>query len=506
MDYPINLVPLLEYAVSYTEKICDKFFADKETITGKDLATLTPIKQINAFLVRAVFEAWQSEATQLKSPFFNYDSKEVKEKFNSLMQSLAMHVTIRRDDFESILEKAVIDTLRLTFRPAETLLQYLEKLDKQVPIDRLLKPQLKYLKLHPKFIKAIHQEFTDVDEVKRKKLLKIVEKMAKDGHLFDLPYETMKVFNQTLPIRIGEIVPTWSDSEEEDEHDAVLYAAPAVVTRGMGAIEAETLQGFEEKTAHYEEEDYLPEDEDLAVFAEEDMLSEEEVMGDERPITEEDMKGLPPKDELEEIVNATTVEFIEAPQTDGDTSIANLFGNEPSLSDIDTEETEDEEALPAIERVSFSQPKEPQPENEEAPIHEEGISEEKVIETSSPIAGIEEGERDNDKPKSLLDKLQEAQEEEEEEAKSAYSNIARPASNASKIKGTIPLNLKFRYLNELFDGNNAAFEEAIELIDESPDYHAAVAVVKDKYIRPYGWDLGEDTTREFLSMISRKFE
>ena len=108
---------------------------------------------------------------------------------------------------------------------------------------------------------------------------------------------------------------------------------------------------------------------------------------------------------------------------------------------------------------------------------------------------------------SLLDKIRATKEEQEEErGNNLYSRMAKPTSTATKIKGTIPLNLKFRYLNDLFDGNNAVFEESIEVIDSSADYHTAVSLVKERYIRVYNWDLGEDTTREFLSMISRKFE
>jgi outer membrane biosynthesis protein TonB len=501
MDYPINILSIVEYATAYADAVCDKAFAGKTHIGGRELAQITPVKQLNAFLVKDVFDAWQQEASRLRSPYFDYEAPEVQERLNALMKVLSQHVRLDRQQLEPMLELAAIRTLRLAFRPSETIQQYLKQLDKRIPVDRLLLPQLKYLKMHPKFLQALQAKLADVDEIKRKSLLQEVEKLAASGHLFELPYRVMSQFSQTLPARIGQMVPTWADSEEDDELDQLLYAPPT--TRGTeGAV-----PGFEDKEQHYEEEDYLYEGE-LALYAEEDTLSEEALIGEEeRPISEADRLGLLREEELKDLAQAPAAlpPTPEPAQPASDEAvIGNLFGRlqpepkpEPEAPKVAQAHTPWSTPPPA-EKPATPEPPQRQPE----PPAPEPLPEPPAQQQAPATAEAEP-------QPSLLDKLRAAQAkeaEEEEAANSVYRNIAKAQSNYAKIKGTIPLNLKFRYLNELFQGDAAAFEQAIDLIDGSADYHTAVALVKEQYIRKYGWDFSNDTTREFLSMISRKFE
>lgn len=525
MDYPIDIVAILEYADAYSEKICDQFFAEKEYVEGRDLKNITTVNQVNAFLVRAVFEAWKAEASQLHSPFFNYDNPTVKEHLNALMRALSGSVSISRDDFEPILEEAIINTIRLTFRPTETLLNYLKGLDKRVPIEKQLKPQLKYLRTHPQFLHKLTATLETEDTIKRKHLLKTVEKLAVNGHLFELPYGVMRQLNETLPVKISEFVPDWAIEGDDDDDDFTEYAAPmAVQSRGIGVDEAALADSFQEKLDHYNQEKYIPEDEEAAIALEEDALSEEEWLGKdgERPITEADIKGYESDEVLQGKVEASandphieasslsqekdspnkwnepvantpaghSSEDTIATEDDDDEIIDNLFDNEPTLEDLDPSVKEN----PRVEKASIptSTQEEEQPQEQNTPIE----AKEEVEEQSQEAVG-------ND----LHEKFKaQATQEAEGSLHEALAEKKEKQAPRIKIKGTIPLNLKFRFLNELFNGDANAFEEAIDTIDGTEDYHTAISVVKRQYMSKFDWDLGEDTTREFLSMVSRRYE
>ncbi len=69
----------------------------------------------------------------------------------------------------------------------------------------------------------------------------------------------------------------------------------------------------------------------------------------------------------------------------------------------------------------------------------------------------------------------------------------------------IPLNRRYKFINELFGGSTADFNEAITTIDSCKDYHDAIMIVKEKYLPKYGWDFSKDEVKEFYELIGRKF-
>jgi hypothetical protein len=73
------------------------------------------------------------------------------------------------------------------------------------------------------------------------------------------------------------------------------------------------------------------------------------------------------------------------------------------------------------------------------------------------------------------------------------------------LHALIPLNKKFNYVNGLFGGSSAEFEQAIAMIDQCSDYHKAIMLIKEKYFRRFAWDLEKDEVKEFYEMVSKKF-
>jgi hypothetical protein len=85
------------------------------------------------------------------------------------------------------------------------------------------------------------------------------------------------------------------------------------------------------------------------------------------------------------------------------------------------------------------------------------------------------------------------------------SDMYRPNTKVESIKMVIPLNKKFSFINELFNGNSQEFNEAIDLIDSMHDYPSAIQLVKERYFRKNNWDIEKDEVKEFYELLSRKF-
>jgi hypothetical protein len=219
---------------------------------------------------------------------------------------------------------------------------------------------------------------------------------------------------------------------------------------------------------------------------------------DERPLSEADMTHAPaPSQPAAQPTLLATAPVLEI----------NLVSKEDEaiIERLHAQPIIEKKPEPVVERVTT-----PAPPKVEVPKEEPKI-EAPVVSTPPPAPKPTAPSTEETQGKSLLEKLQEARKQEaqassEAPAPNLLSKLGAQVDQSKRIKGRIPLNLKFRFLNDLFKGSNADFDAAVDIVDNSPDYHSAITLLKEKYIRKYEWDLGTDTVREFLSMVDRRFE
>lgn len=78
-------------------------------------------------------------------------------------------------------------------------------------------------------------------------------------------------------------------------------------------------------------------------------------------------------------------------------------------------------------------------------------------------------------------------------------------SKIEDIKSSIPLNLKFLFINVLFDGKVNEYNDALSHIEECSDFETAQAVLLDIYGKKNKWDARVEERDEFFKIIERKF-
>jgi hypothetical protein len=94
---------------------------------------------------------------------------------------------------------------------------------------------------------------------------------------------------------------------------------------------------------------------------------------------------------------------------------------------------------------------------------------------------------------------------EEKQVETLNQHIDTTPHKSQTLRAFIPINKKFTFVNGLFGGSDAEFDQAIEMIDQCHDYHKAIMLIKEKYFRRFGWDLEKDEVKEFYELVSRKF-
>lgn len=152
MSAKINSKYVENYAKEFSKEICDQYFSQKKYMTGHQIITLSPSPQVNFFIIKTIFEAWQIELEKLKSnPFFDYRDKSVHEALKEFMNVLSRTIKIERIHFEPLLISAVLDAFKLAIDPVAF---YASEFDK-VPsnqINQYLKENKKYFKWHANLI------------------------------------------------------------------------------------------------------------------------------------------------------------------------------------------------------------------------------------------------------------------------------------------------------------------------------------------------------------------
>ncbi|GAB3329356.1 hypothetical protein GCM10027299_32600 [Larkinella ripae] len=73
------------------------------------------------------------------------------------------------------------------------------------------------------------------------------------------------------------------------------------------------------------------------------------------------------------------------------------------------------------------------------------------------------------------------------------------------ISKSISLNQKFMFINQLFNGNAASYNEAIEELNRATSYDQARDLVSYRYAAQYLWDMSSDEVAMLIDILKRRF-
>lgn len=204
MDEKISLKSVDQYAQQYALHLVNSFFSKKNKITGPEILQMSPVKQVNLFVVRDLLSAWKMESEKLKSPYFDYDSTEVNEALIAFQNTLSNHILIGQQHFLPLLTKAVSQTIYLILDPYDFYSDTLEKKEggKITTID--LKSEVKYIKINRAPIEKL------VTRLEEKKLVSIsgneafaiLDQILEEVNFTPEEIEPyLQVFNQAVPLK-----------------------------------------------------------------------------------------------------------------------------------------------------------------------------------------------------------------------------------------------------------------------------------------------------------------
>ncbi len=157
MDEKISTQAVEDYSAAFTSKIVDEFFSSKQKIAGSEIIKLCDLNQINLFVIRELLGAWRQETTKFKSPYFDYEVKEVKDALKQFQNILSNNISIAKDHFSPLLKKAVSSTVMLILDPYDFYSDTLDKYGNGIHKVSDLKNDIKYIKINKKPLERLVQ-------------------------------------------------------------------------------------------------------------------------------------------------------------------------------------------------------------------------------------------------------------------------------------------------------------------------------------------------------------
>ncbi len=115
-----SLAKCAQYGRRLATRLSQQFFGPQPeaTLDGPALLQFTPVRQVNLLVLRQLLGRWQQEASQLRSPFFDFEAAPVRAALGQFMNVLSRHIRLDRAALEPLLAQAVADTLVLATNPA----------------------------------------------------------------------------------------------------------------------------------------------------------------------------------------------------------------------------------------------------------------------------------------------------------------------------------------------------------------------------------------------------
>ena len=103
------------YISNFIKKLQDNL--ENKVLRGNDIIELTISKQLNLFILKNIYDAWNKNFEKNKSIYFNYKDKEVLSAVASLKNILSNHIEIDNENLKDLIKISIIEILEYMFNP-----------------------------------------------------------------------------------------------------------------------------------------------------------------------------------------------------------------------------------------------------------------------------------------------------------------------------------------------------------------------------------------------------
>ncbi|MEQ9099135.1 MAG: hypothetical protein RIF36_27680 [Imperialibacter sp.] len=427
----LNHEAIEAFAELFTKRACDSFFEGTDTISGKEIVDLTPVKQVNYFVLKILFRKWQKETLRLQSPYFNYKNEDVRKALLSFMNALSQQIKVNRVNFEPLLQQATREAILLIVSPYDFFREELTGHESGKLNDKYLKNSSKYIKVNQEIFESYVALFGEKAEgdLSHDDAVVLLDELFAAGDLsIENRQEYEERFSEVAQVDFSTFVEEEDSSEEDDDDNDDDFD--------------ENPEEEESETSEDEDDDssMTVEDRGPAETAEEDEDDELIRFVDEEEGEEEDEK--PSYDALEEVQETQAEEEVKGK------------GSFEFLGDEESDDDAEPDAAPLNKQFS----------SEKTPLHEQLKAEQRPS-----LAEVHQSQK------------------------------------IDSIAGSITVNQRYMFVNELFDGDSDVFLAAMKKVEGCDSFDDAVELLIQTYSKKLEWDMNAPEVKELLKIVFKKF-
>lgn len=470
MSNKFNANALTEYSRSYARRITSDFYQQNTVISGKQILNMTPIGQINLFVVNSLFEKWKTDAEKFRSPYFDFTHPEVEEALRAFMNVVSQHIAVRREHLEPLLADAVRRTLCLLFDPRGYFDEILRELPEFTLTSSVARQLTRFTQIHKVIPVTIEQRMNGKSFIYANQALTYLDEvLAQHSHELDRYDKYVPLFGATIPLDLETLLrahvpdnlvnsPTRSffdDSLDHAETPTQLQPIPAILSINQPVDVEMVTEQLEAAHAH------------------------------ERAAHERAAHATLDHSGVSHAIVDSAVTY-----SNGSSRNDTASGGVHFLADHD-------ETPGPVPVAPIAQPIQP----DQTPINVAVIAEPEEYTYSSASRQAE--------PETLNDRLREAAAggNTERVDMPVVTSVAEAFHQApiDSIGKSISLNQKFRFINQLFNSNPAAYAQAIGELDTMNNYGQALDLISYRYASQYLWDMSSDEVSELVEILKRRF-
>jgi hypothetical protein len=252
MEEKISLKAIDQYSNFFASKLADGFFQKNEKITGKEILTLTEIKQVNLFAVRELMRLWNAESEKWRSPFFNYESAEVQEMVAQFKNALSNNILISKKDFLPLLKVAVSQTLFLVLAPYDFYVNILDQKKGIVRADEL-RSEVRYIKINQKPLEKLVEklELRKADAIMGNEAFGMLDHILEEVNFTPEDVEAyLTAFSKIVPLKMESLF-------EVKENKPALEIKPVIVNEPKPVVVATAASNGDDKKSEFRIKDNL---------------------------------------------------------------------------------------------------------------------------------------------------------------------------------------------------------------------------------------------------------
>lgn len=173
MENNLNFSAIELYSRKALNPFLEKYFKG-DKVTGQEILLLSPIEQVNLFIIQQLFAKWHEENSKLKSPFFDYKNANVQEALKAFMAKLSQHILVSKEDLTPLVLQAISNAIFYVMAPVQYLEQKYFQSEKKYSAEEL-KNLFKYLKAHPKLAIYLKEHSDEWGDKKGSELITLVK-------------------------------------------------------------------------------------------------------------------------------------------------------------------------------------------------------------------------------------------------------------------------------------------------------------------------------------------